>query len=118
MKTVFIISFVMITIFGCAKKMAPPATAPPPPPPSAVIMTADAAKMDAATAAVPAEKMVAMGQETFTAKCGRCHGLKKVDDYTAMQWTSIMERMAIKAMLDSAEKANVLAYVHSNAKAG
>ena len=115
MKSVFIIFLAMITIFGCAKKMVPVAAAPPAP---AVIITADAAKMDTATAVVPAEKMIAMGQETFTAKCGRCHGLKKVDNYTAMQWTPIMERMAIKAMLDSSEKANVIAYVHSNAKAG
>jgi hypothetical protein len=57
-----------------------------------------------------------LGQSTFNAKCGRCHGLKVTTDYTADRWISIMQVMATKAQLAYAEKENVLAYVKANAK--
>lgn len=56
------------------------------------------------------------GQSTFNAKCGRCHGLKVVSDYTVDRWISIMQVMAMKAALTDTEKENVLAYVKANAK--
>ncbi len=56
------------------------------------------------------------GQSTYNAKCGRCHGLKVVADYTADRWISIMQVMATKANLSDPEKQNVLAYVTTNAK--
>lgn len=56
------------------------------------------------------------GNKTFDAKCGRCHGLKKVDDFTAQEWIPIVDRMAPKSRLDSTEKANVLKYVQTHAK--
>jgi len=56
------------------------------------------------------------GQETYNAKCGRCHGLKVTTDYTSDRWISIMQVMAPKARLDETEKANVLAYVQANSK--
>jgi hypothetical protein len=57
-----------------------------------------------------------LGQSTFNAKCGRCHGLKVTSDYTAERWVSIMQVMAQKAQLTDTEKENVLAYVKVNAK--
>jgi hypothetical protein len=57
-----------------------------------------------------------MGQSTYNAKCGKCHGLKVTTDYTADRWISIMQVMAPKAHLDDTEKENVLAYVKANAK--
>jgi hypothetical protein len=57
-----------------------------------------------------------LGQSTFNAKCGKCHGLKVTTDYTADRWISIMQVMATKAQLTEAEKENVLAYVKVNAK--
>jgi cytochrome c5 len=57
-----------------------------------------------------------LGQSTYNAKCGRCHGLKVTTDYTADRWVSIMQVMATKARLDDTEKSNVLAYVKANAK--
>lgn len=56
------------------------------------------------------------GNKTYDAKCGRCHGLKKVDDFTAQEWVPIVDRMAPKSRLDSTEKANVLKYVQAHAK--
>ena len=58
------------------------------------------------------------GQSTYNAKCGRCHGLKVVQDYTKDRWISVMQVMAPKANLSETEKANVLAYVTANAKQG
>jgi len=57
-----------------------------------------------------------MGQSTYNAKCGRCHGLKVTTDYTPDRWVSIMQVMAGKANLSDTEKENVLAYVKANAK--
>ncbi len=56
------------------------------------------------------------GQSTFNAKCGKCHGLKVVGDYTPDRWASIMAVMGPKAHLNDAETTNVLAYVKANAK--
>jgi mono/diheme cytochrome c family protein len=57
-----------------------------------------------------------LGQSTYNAKCGKCHGLKVTTDFTADRWVSIMQVMASKAHLDDTEKENVLAYVKANAK--
>jgi mono/diheme cytochrome c family protein len=64
----------------------------------------------------PEEAPLIAGQQTFNAKCGRCHGYKPTTDYTADRWVSIMQVMAPKANLNETEKANVLAYVKANAK--
>jgi cytochrome c2 len=56
------------------------------------------------------------GKTVFTAKCGTCHELKNPGDYTAQQWTPIVKEMSRKAKLNDTDKANVLAYVQSNAK--
>jgi cytochrome c553 len=58
------------------------------------------------------------GQATFSAKCGKCHGLKVTTDYTADRWITVMQVMATKANLSAVEKENVLAYVKLNAKKG
>lgn len=57
-----------------------------------------------------------LGQSTFNAKCGKCHGLKVTTDYPADRWISIMQVMAAKALLSDSEKENVLAYVKANAR--
>ncbi|MEO6538867.1 MAG: cytochrome c [Ferruginibacter sp.] len=115
MKYLFIVTSFIGLIYGCAKKNVPTAS---PAPVTPVTTAPDDAKITSATNTISLDKMVALGHETYTAKCGRCHGLKKVDDYTGTAWVPIMERMAIRAKLDSAEKANVISYVQANAKAG
>ncbi len=104
-----IINTILVSIFllsSCAKKIiATPAVMPQ------VIST-----MDKPSSAFPMHEMEMAGNATYIAKCGRYHALKAVDNYTAFNWTSIIDRMVPKAKLDSTEKANVLAYVHANAK--
>jgi len=56
------------------------------------------------------------GQATYNAKCGSCHGLKVVSDYTAARWAGIMAVENTRANLSQTERTNVLAYVTANAK--
>jgi mono/diheme cytochrome c family protein len=142
MKKMFSIIALTILVWGCAKKITPsassnasgssgsnttsPATLPVPPAAktdATTVATASdpAANKAAKTGTIPADPAKAkspevMGQTTFNAKCGRCHGLKVTADYTADRWVSIMQVMATKAQLSDAEKENVLAYVKTNAK--
>ena len=56
------------------------------------------------------------GHALFTAKCGRCHGLKDPAKYTAGGWDVILQKMAKKARLNDEQKQQVTAYLHANAK--
>lgn len=103
-------------IISCAKKNVPTAGKTSAQAPALVVPAPDATKIDSASATLSPEKMAMLGHDTYTAKCGRCHELKKVDNYTATEWNPILASMAVKARLNEAEKANVLAYVHTNAK--
>ena len=60
--------------------------------------------------------MLAAGEKTYNASCGRCHDLKAPAAYTTERWVGIMNWMAPKAKLDSMQKVQVLAYVQHNAK--
>ena len=129
----------IVLVWGCSKKMTPAKTEMP------SANTGSAPLMDktssdnsttstlATTGAVPArdaptygaktveragnpDAAAIAGQATFNAKCGRCHGLKVVSDYTVDRWISVMQVMAMKANLTEAEKQNVLAFVTANAK--
>lgn len=106
MKKFSIILIAGLIVAACSKKNTPAGTA-----------TSTVASAPSADAPKPS-KEAAAGMETYNAKCGRCHELKKVDNYTASQWVPIVDDMAVKAQLDAAEKANVLAYVQFYAKAG
>jgi mono/diheme cytochrome c family protein len=134
MKKIFSIIALTIMVWGCAKKITPTvsSTSSGSSGSGAILPAAPAVKADTATPVSPtstgsktgtipadATKPVApevMGQTTYNAKCGRCHGLKVTTDYTADRWISIMQVMAPKAQLTDAEKENVLTYVKTNAK--
>lgn len=103
-------------IISCAKKTVPTAGKTSAQAPAFAIPAPDAAKMDSASAMLTPEKMAMLGHDIFTAKCARCHELKKVDDFTAAEWDPILASMAPKAGLTEKETANVLAYVKANAK--
>ena len=142
MKKIFTIITLSVLVWGCAKKIAAPASSgigvsnagtPAAAPagsakletkpttsatsantPAPAYTTTGAAKVpvDASKATAPE----VLGQSTYNAKCGRCHGLKITTDYTADRWVSIMQVMASKANLTDVEKENVLAFVRVNAK--
>ena len=140
MKKTLTVLALSVLIWGCAKKTTPTASTGVPASNSGSVANAPAAKAGtvttnagavAAAAVTPvtpttpegtrspveaAKSPEMLGQAIHNAKCGRCHGLKVVSDYTADRWVSIMQVMAPKAHLDDTEKANVLAYVKANAK--
>jgi hypothetical protein len=145
MKRVFAILTVAVMVWGCSRKMAPAQSNTPssntgstssmnnnstvsttaatttttPATNTATTATnsgeATGSKSDMRSATMSPEQM---GQSTYNAKCGRCHGLKVVDEYTDLRWVQIMQVMATKANLNETEKANVLVYVRANAKKG
>lgn len=51
------------------------------------------------------------GKVVFMRDCTRCHDQKKVEDYTADQWSTILPRMIKKAQLDETQSRQVTAYV-------
>ena len=56
------------------------------------------------------------GQTVYINRCGRCHGLKKTENYTSQQWENILKSMIPKAKLNDDEAKQVTAYVMANAK--
>jgi hypothetical protein len=139
MKKTFTIVALTILVWGCAKKVTPVASGGGISSNSGSVVNAPATSVN--TEAVPvvnttplgttpatpagsrttpaegsAKSPEMMGQSTYNAKCGKCHGLKVTTEYTAERWISIMQVMAPKARLDDTEKENVLLYVKANAK--
>ena len=109
MKSLFITLVASIVLFGCAKKITTSE-------PAAVNTVKPPAEVPKEVAKKMESPEVTAGKGIYTTKCSRCHGAKKVDDYTVQQWIPIMDRMAPKARLDAGEKANVTAYVNFYAK--
>jgi mono/diheme cytochrome c family protein len=93
MKKILIVVSLVIIVASCAHKTTPPNTG----------------------TAMASEDRDA-GKQIYTAKCGRCHGLKDPANYSSDEWVSLVNKMAPKAQLNDTEKANVLAYVQANAK--
>lgn len=143
MKKLFAIAVISVVVWSCGHKMTPTTSAEKPAVNSSVATgtsttatagtvaaattTATAAGTNASTPATTVGKTttgteatsaIVDGMNTYNAKCGKCHGLKVVQDYTADRWISIMQVMAPKARLSDVEKENVLLYVKTNAKRG
>lgn len=106
MKKTFTIALLVLAAAACHRKAVPAGgtttmTSPAPAP----------APADAAHA-----EMVARGKTVYATGCGRCHGLKPVENYTAERWTGILKSMIPKAKLNETEAEQVTAYVMANAK--
>lgn len=61
-------------------------------------------------------EVASAGQTVYTNRCGRCHGLKKTENYTTQQWSNILKSMIPKAKLNDDEAKQVTAYVMEHAK--
>jgi mono/diheme cytochrome c family protein len=141
MKRTFTVIAFTVLVWGCAHKSTPTTSAPgtssnngavvnapatsgktetvvanttPAAPVGSVPTTPTGTRTPAEGSATKTPEM--LGQSTYNAKCGKCHGLKVTTDFTADRWVGIMQVMAPKAHLDDTEKENVLAYVKANAK--
>ena len=135
MKRTLTVIVLTVLVWGCNKKVTPTASTSKPSSNSGSVINTPSANAQTTTTAAPVATTPAtpegsrtpaagsttmspemMGQATFNAKCGKCHALKVVNNYTADRWISVMQVMAPKAQLSDAEKDNVLAYVKANAK--
>ncbi|HMX80550.1 MAG TPA: cytochrome c [Ferruginibacter sp.] len=141
MKKIFPVLALTILVWSCAKKMTPAQTESSPAAPNtgSVINNTKPAETNTGSASggniatgntgtegtktagtsrekSPEEQAAIAGQATFNAKCGKCHGLKPAQDYTAVRWANILAVMAPKANLTETERNNVYAYVSANAK--
>ncbi len=121
MRIFSLIALLVIVLFGCAKKIAPTnktAVAETPAKPMDPVKPVEPVKpvvVETKTVTAASEEVVT-GKNVFEAKCGRCHGLKEPQTYTAERWVKIVDWMAPKANLNATEKTNVLAYVNFYAK--
>lgn len=61
-------------------------------------------------------EVASAGQTVYANRCGRCHGLKKTENYTTQQWENILKSMIPKAKLSDDEAREVTAYVLEHAK--
>jgi len=145
MRNTFTILTLVILVWGCAKKMTPAKSETPPPsntgsaiqtpsqnnndkPASTTTTTTTTTTTSTVTPGVggptgslssapkPEDAPLIAGQQTYNAKCNRCHAYKVTTDYTADRWMSIMAVMSIKANLTQTERDNVTAYVRANSK--
>ena len=54
---------------------------------------------------------IAEGKVIYLKECSKCHGVKKVEDFTQAQWANILPRMVKQAQLDEVEHRQVKAYI-------
>lgn len=139
MKKILPVLSLVLLVWSCAKKMTPAQSETPPGSNTGSVINnsgksaetntgsstgsapagntgMEGAKTAAPREKSPEEKAAIAGQSTFNAKCGKCHGLKPAQDYTAVRWAQILAVMAPKANLTEEERNNVYAYVSANAK--
>lgn len=108
MKKIVVLSLLVASIYSCSKKVTP----------STQVADKPSEKVVEQTVVTPPANTpdLASGKSTYEAKCGKCHELKKPEEYTAARWVGLVGWMAGKAKLTDTEKADVLAYVQANAK--
>jgi cytochrome c5 len=104
MKTTIIILILAIVVFACHRKTVASSD-------NIVISN----KKNNETK-ISNSEVVSAGQTLYTSRCGRCHGLKKTENYTAQQWDNILKTMIPKAKLNDDEAKQVISYVMEHAK--
>ncbi len=57
------------------------------------------------------------GKDIYNNSCGKCHDLKKPEEFTFKQWKHILPEMCEKSKLSADETALVKAWVYTNLKA-
>lgn len=54
------------------------------------------------------------GKSVYDSRCIKCHGAKKIEDYSKKEWEIILPNMMDKAKLTAEERTQVHAYVFGN----
>ncbi|WP_143304530.1 cytochrome c [Chitinophaga vietnamensis] len=98
MKTLLQLMLIAILLWSCSKGTAP---------------TESAAAVEATFAKYPDSP----GKTIYRENCNKCHRYRLPETRTADKWPGIIDKMARKAKLTDEQKAAVLEFVKSNAKA-
>ncbi|MBV8255182.1 MAG: cytochrome c [Chitinophaga sp.] len=98
MKTLLQLAVIAVLLWGCSKGTVP---------------TESAAATEAAFARYPDSP----GKAIYRQNCNRCHAYKWPESRTVEKWPGIIDKMARKAKLSDDQKAAVLDFVRTNAKA-
>ncbi len=85
-------------------------------PPLAAVLAAVAV---AACARAPSSQGAqAAPERLYRSKCSACHRAYPADHLTAGRWAEVVARMAPRAHLTEAERAEILGFLQANAKGG
>ena len=106
MKTAITLSIIAILVFACHRKTVAS---------SDNIIISNKSNTDT-KAPTSSPEFASAGQTIYTNRCGRCHGLKKIENYTSQQWDNILKTMIPKARLNEEEAKQVTAYVMEHSK--
>jgi len=68
---------------------------------------------DGKTATEPTVVQGITGAELYAVNCNRCHEERFPKEFTAVQWTSLMLHMRVRANLTAAESKKILKYLQS-----
>jgi hypothetical protein len=103
MKKIIVLITLVVLVVACSRKAVP-------------VTEAIAKEKGLAPSGAVDASRASLGRLVYTNRCGRCHGLKPVQKYSAQEWEPLLTVMIRKARLDAEDSANVTAYVFSNAK--
>ena len=107
MKKLFVLSALVCLVFACSRKTVPA---------EEIIISNKKEEKNKVEVVAATNNEATTGKTVYTTRCGRCHGLKPVDKYTATEWENILKVMIPKANLSEHESKDVTAYVMANAK--
>ncbi len=106
MKTTITLAILSLLVFACHRRTVAP---------SDDIIISNRTEVTK-TKAVATSQGMSAGQSIYVNRCGRCHRLKTVENYTSQQWDNILRTMIPKARLNNDEAVQLTAYVMEHAK--
>jgi mono/diheme cytochrome c family protein len=65
---------------------------------------------------VNTSEVIKSGKDLYENRCGKCHKLFAPSDYAIKRWPGIVDSMQPKANITDEQKAQILAYLSSEAK--
>jgi cytochrome c5 len=83
---------------------------------SATAVAPAMAETQTPTVNIKPTELVLAGEQTYKARCGKCHELKEPQIYNAPKWVKVVEWMGPRAKLDATQKDEVIAYLSFYAK--
>jgi mono/diheme cytochrome c family protein len=115
-KALFLSGLIAIIVIACSRKTVASKEPVIPQRESSITPITNNTPPVSSTTVATDEATISLGKTVFESRCGRCHGLKNVSDYTEQRWDGILRTMAPRARLTETETQQVAAYVKASAK--